>query len=249
MGKLIIVRPVVITSATTTFGIPNVSRLLTPDPKEAVYSVNGTQEIVFDFGGPRLIDTVFLGFTSSLSFSLDWAIPGNGYQSLPTLAPGAISPELIEPTFHAISRLAAPLSIRFLRLTFTAPAAGALVGGVFAAGLSFSPTWGHEYGSGRPIEDTSTVERLFGGGFGINEGVSAGGYQWTWGDLTNSEVRQLYALARYLKTSRSLLMVEDPDQTAGIHERIHWGLFDRLDAYERLQPGASRYAFKIRDWA
>jgi hypothetical protein len=48
----------------------------------------------------------------------------------------------------------------------------------------------------------------------------------------------------------SILVVEDPDQAAtGLNERVHWGLFDKLESYERIAPGATKWTLRIEDWA
>ena len=46
-----------------------------------------------------------------------------------------------------------------------------------------------------------------------------------------------------------MLVVEDPDQTDGLTERVHWGLFRKLDTYERLDPQNTKWSLQIADWA
>lgn len=121
--------------------------------------------------------------------------------------------------------------------------------GVLACGLAFQTEYGEERGGGGIIEDTGTVERLFGGGFGIDEGVATTGYSWTFGDLQDAERRQLFQIVKRLRTTRSFLMVENPAQTDGLNERIHWGLFRKLEAYERIDPRNSKWSLSIWDWA
>lgn len=115
-------------------------------------------------------------------------------------------------------------------------------------GLSFQTEYGEERGGGGIIEDTGTVERLFGGGFGIDEGVATTGYQWTFGDLQDAERRQLFQIVKRLRTTRSFLMVENPAQTDGLNERIHWGNLRKLEAYERIDPRNSKWALSMWDW-
>ena len=116
-------------------------------------------------------------------------------------------------------------------------------------GRSWQAEWGHEWGAGRFIEDTGTAERLFGGGFGIDEGVAAGGYQWTFGDLQPAETEALYQLVKERRTTRTVLVVEDPEQSPGLNERIHWGLFRKLEPFERADPLNTKWSLSVGDWA
>lgn len=247
MGKLAIVRPFPLNALGGT--MPNVARLLTPDPKEAaIDAAGGARTIDIDLGLVRTFDTIFLGFLGSFNFTLSYGSAGYAEVNLAnTLRSDLIAPELADPIRHAVAVLAAPVNGRYIRISGAFPAGFTI--GVLAVGLSFQAFWGHEWGAGRPVEDTGTAERLIGGGFGINEGVRVGGYQWTFGDLTDAETRQLYTIARDRGTTRSVLVVEDVDQSVGLHERVHWGLLDRLEAYERTHPGNTRWNLRVRDWA
>jgi hypothetical protein len=141
------------------------------------------------------------------------------------------------------------VSARYIFVTLTATGGTALQIGVFAAGLAFQPTFGREYGSGRVVTETGAKERLLSGAFGINAGVRAGGYQWTFGELTDAEVETLYDRLFEIGETVSCLMVEDPDVHAYRNARIHWGLLGKIEAYERFAPGASRWSLRIEDWA
>jgi hypothetical protein len=243
-------RPLPATISTVSGTPSNLANLLTPDPKEvATFNSGVTWSFDLDLGAVKSVDTAFLGYMSG---------PAPFFVSFGTAQGGAdvaqivVTPQastLVEPIYHGAYVLNAPVNARWIRFSPTVVPAVAGTLGVAAVGLSIQPTWGHEFGSGRPVEDTGTVERLFSGGFGIYEGVRVGGYQWTFGDLSDAEIQALYALARDRGTTRSVLVIEDPDQTDGLNERVHWSLFDRLEVYERQAPGASRYAFKVRDWA
>lgn len=252
-------------------GATTPENLLTFNPKE-IAIIPGAAPAVnldIDLGGLVDIDTFFLGYLTPL-FPWQYAQNNTG----PTVAvytgvnaqgetlrvannivffqtpTGVANP--IER--HYFAQLAAPVTARYVRFNVNAQTSGGANGlhlnvGALAIGKAFTMTWGHEWGAGRPVEDTSEVERLFGGSFGINEGVTASGWQWNFGDLTDAETRELYALVRRRGISKTLLVVEDPEVTVGLNERCHWGLFDRLEPYERIAVGATRYGFRIRDWA
>lgn len=249
--RLVMMRPVPPASLSVVQNFANSANALTPDPKEVATIAAATTGIVdLDFGAVRSFDTMFAGYLSSNigAVTLQYGL-ATAFESTAVFGLGAQASELVVPDYHRPFVAAAPFNARYLRFSFTVPAGAPGTVGVLAGGLSVQPFWGHEFGSGRPIEDTGIVERLFSGGFGIYDGVRVGGYQWSFGDLSDAELAKLYALARDRGQTRSILVIEDPDQTDGLNERTHWSLFDRLEAYERQVPGASRYAFKVRDWA
>lgn len=248
VGMITLLRPLTATVSASS-GVTNPSRALTPDPKEAAFWSGGAGSITLDLGAATPVDTVFVGYTVPANMGVATSVDGSSFTALPgaTLRSDDIAPDLITPIYHAVAIASAPVSARYVRIdgTFTANSPV----GVVAVGKAFVPTWGHEWGAGRPIEDTGSAERLIGGGFGIEEGVRAGGYQWTFGDLTDDEVRSLYAFFRDRGTTRSFLLIEDASRTAGLHERIHWGLAARVETYERLAANLNRYGVAIRDWA
>lgn len=247
--KIAIVQPLAFTITGST-NVTNVSNLLTADPKEAATITSGTTGTVdIDLGSNQSIDSALAGFLSSNITNLTVTY-GTVTPTDSTLAAafGGQSSVLKAPTFHRPFVANASVTARYLRFSIVSPTSAGTVG-VLAVGLSVPITWGHELGGGRPIEDTGNAERLLSGGFGIYDGVRVGGYQWTFGDLFDTEVEALYGLSRDLGQTRSVLVIEDPTQSSGLNERTHWGLFDRLETYERGLPGASKYAFKVRDWA
>jgi hypothetical protein len=246
--KIAIVRPLPFTIPSA--NITNSGNLLTPDPKEVATQGAGSAAFVdIDLGATFSIDSFFVGYLSSNMGSVDISY-GTASSTTNSLATVAVQSSVLPaPDRHRAYVHTSAVSARHIRFSFPSPGGSAGTLGVLAVGLSVPITWGHEYGAGRPVEDTGIAERLFSGGFGIFEGVRVGGYQWTFGDLLDGEVEALYALQRALGITKSVLVIEDPTQSDGLNERTHWSLFDRLETYERGVPGASRYAFKVRDWA
>lgn len=248
MAVVAIVRPLPISAIGGTF--PNVSRLLTPDPKEAaITSGSGTATIDIDLGASVSFDTIFVGYTSAAAADVLTATYGTSAYT--TTAWGsniaAADSQLLTPIRHFYSKRASPVTARYIRLTGTFTAGYSI--GMACVGLSFNPQYGHEYGGGRGVISTGTAERLFSGGFGIDEGTTAGMWQFTLGDLQPAEVRQLYAIARDRGETKSLLVVEDPDAGSDLAERCHWGIFRKIEAYERLDPANTRWSFTVEDWA
>ena len=248
MGALTLVKPIAYVASGSMAGA---ERVATPDPKEAaVAGGGGARYIDLDFAQPATFDTIFVGYTN---------LPATGAGSLITVQAGNATPtDAWLGSFasapgdgggpqHILCGVAVQTS-RYLRISQQDMPAGAVIG-VVAVGLAWRPTWNMEWGSGRPIDDTSTVERLFGGGFGIDAGTVFTGLDWTFGDLLDVEVRQLYRIVRQLGKARSLLVIEDPDPTDGLNERLHWSLFAKLDKFERNAPENTRWAFSVTDWA
>ncbi len=252
MGKLMILRPYALGNINSAPAVANLSRMLTPDPKEAVFLPAGNISINFDIGSVATVDTLFLGFTGSAAWTASYSVEGVNFTAVPggsVLRSDLVAPYLWSPVRHAIAVLPAAVTARYITISSAAALPANFPISILAVGNRLQSFWGHEWGAGRPIEDTGTAERLFGGGFGINEGARVSGYQWTFGDLTDQEMLDLFALAKDRGTTRPVLVIEDPDQTVGLHERIHWGLLDRLEAYERTHPGNTRWNLRIRDWA
>jgi len=232
-------------------------RVLAPDPKEAFMFPASQDEyyIDIDLGVAMPVDSVYVGYHNSVATNQMIAL-----QTLGNFADLPINATVIEPTsliplglglpYHSFMRAEGPSVGRYWRFIIRNRGDNPpLTVGVLALGLTWQAQFGHEWGAGRTIEDTGSSERLFGGGFAIDDGVAAGGYQWTFGDLQPDEVRRLYQIVKDRRTTRSLLVVEDPDQTDGLNERIHWGLLRKLDAYERLDPLNTKWSLQIGDWA
>lgn len=250
MGSLSIMQPLAIAASSSPHYADTFRRLFTADPREGFVFPVGTTYFDVDFGRNVTIDQVYLGYHNAPANSTVQAevIPGLGEAMTGLIYNMSAVGIGRGPLLHHFRKLDAPVTLRYMRFVVSTPTVP-FAAGVFAAGLGFQAKYGTEYGAGRLVTDTGTAERLFGGGFAINEGVSAGGYQWTFGDLEADEIRNLYILMRAIKTTRTALVVEDPDFSDGLTERIHWGLFAKFDAYERFAPGATRWSLRIDDWA
>jgi len=249
MGLLTIVKP---ERPIAIIGQAGLARLLTPDPKEAV--VTAGNSIALDFGREVTVDSAFMGYHTATD-GQQWAVvpvnAANESVAIPALVPTRpLQTQGSGPPYHAFYKSEVPRTSRYWRFQTNGGANNTPYSlGTLALGLSFQARYGHEYGAGRMIQDTGIAERLFGGGFGIDDGVAAGGYQWTFGDLQADEIDRLYSIVKDRRSTRSVLVVEDADQTAGLNERIHWGLFQRLDAYERIDPRNWKWALQVGDWA
>ena len=258
-ANLLIMRPLPI-AASASAGGTNPAFCLTPTPKEA-WSIpaNTTATMDLDLGSAQDVDTFFVGYHTAAAISQTWkvearatlggTVTGTPVPTMPLLLDGSDAPT--HGFFRSSTpKISTPVNSRYWRFTFTNPTGQpTLLIPVLALGLSFQPTYGHEYGAGRPIGDTGTTERLFGGDFALDPGAVFGGYSFTMGDLSEVERKALYRYLRKLGTSRSLLVVEDPEVVDELNDRLHWCVFAKIEAYERYGVGVTRWSLKVDDWA
>lgn len=222
-------------------------RLLTPDPKEAFFSSGTSVTVGLDLGASYSLDNFFLGFLSA-NVTAVTVFTGASLGAL-TTNQGAMN---LGPTTarrrHAWLKLGSPVSSRYVSFSVAA-SAGGWTAGVAVAGLALQPTWGHEWGSGRMVDDRSAKQPLFGGGYAIERGARVPGWQWTLGDLTDAELATAFDLLQDVGQSGPVLVSEDPGAAQpALNENIHYGLFDKLEAYERQSPGQSRMSFRLLEW-
>lgn len=254
MANLMILSPAGIDEIAVSRG-SGAANLLTPDPREVwADSTTGTAATIdIDLGAARPIDTVYLGHVRPPAADATWTIQGGtaSYTATTIKASGPLrandatgqAPELSHALWHGD-----PVNVRLIRISVTQPAGDPLTAGVVMAGSAFVPTWNMEWGAGRRPIDLSTVTQLVTGGFGIVEGARKAGFSWTLGDLTDDEVEALYAIAIERGASLPVLVVEDPAATAGLRNRIHYGLFESFRKYERRLPGKTVWELGIEQW-
>ncbi len=255
MANMILVPPLPIAAIGASRG-SGVANLLTADPKEvwADSAVGSAVTIDVDLGGVRVIDTVFLGHVHNSADVAVWTITGgaSGYADAVIKASGLLRVPEAAGSPPAMSHglwFGAPVTLRYLRLSITQPAGSLpLLAGVLLVGRSFQPALNKEFGAGRRIIDTGTATALPSGGYGIAEGARKRAYDWTFGDLTLAEVDALEAVALDRGETGALLGVEDPAQTTGLRNRIHYGLFTRFRAFERRNAVQTRWELGIEEW-
>lgn len=250
---MLIMKPNRASSVTVSRGT-GAANLLTPDPKEVWTdsTVNSDATLDFDFGAVVAWDTVFVGFTNAAA-TAEWGISGGstGYGDTTYLPRTTFraSSDAIGPRYHGFFTRSPTTSDRYMRITLKQFTGNPnLQVGIVAIGASFKPTYNREWGAGRSLIDTGTKQRLRGGGFAIGRGAKVPGYQWVLGDLTEADVQALWALAVDRGETDPIVVVEDPDATAGRSERLHYGLFNRLEAYERQDPDLNRWALSMEGW-
>lgn len=237
-------------STISTAGFTNEANAGSVDPKEvAVDSVGGiNRDLILEFSGGVVIDSAFLGAVSAdveVQLSAD-TTDDSLYDTAYATKLAASHKRTAEAPFSYYWQLAGDTVYR-LRFRFVSIPAGFNVG-LARAAETFSPTYGHEWGAGRSLVDTGAATRNKAGGFGIEPGAIAGAWDWTLGDLTDEEVEELYDILRRIGATNPCLVVEDPAETNHLDARIHYGLFQRLEKYERRSVGITRWSLKIEEW-
>lgn len=255
MSNMLILRPASIAALSVSRG-SGAANLLTADPKEvwADSTVNSAVNIDIDFGASVSIDTVFLGHIQAPAAGASWTISGGAaaYTTTTLKASGALRvPDAAgqAPGMSHAFWTGTAVAIRYLRLSLMQPAGNPpLQAGVVMAGKAFRPIWNREWGGGRRVIDMGTKTPLPSGGFATLTGGRKAAFSWTFGDLTDEEVDELYALLLDRGETSPVLVVEDPDATVGLRNRLHYGLFDRFEAYERQAVGKTRWSLGIEQW-
>jgi len=259
MSNLLILDPIDldpgwITASSAAAGFP-ASQLANPDPLVIWQSAaGGSLTLDIDLQADTAVDTVYLGYTLPVS-DATWEIRGataaqtTGYLTDPGAVMMAVDDlvltEAITP-YHAFWT-GTERTIRYLRINITNTGT-AFEAGVVLAGKAWRPTWNHEWESGRSLTDLSIKERMPSGNLTVDTRGIVGDWRWTLGDLDDAEVRQLWAILKRHGASRPLLVVEDPDDTAGLNERLHYGVMSDLQRFSRTETQKTKWEFTFEDW-
>jgi hypothetical protein len=264
MASLIILAPIAASSVAISRGAGG-DRLLTSDPKEAWFdsAVGSAVTLTLDLGSVQSVDSLFLG-SSNAADAATWAISSG--VAAPTETSWIAATRMSAPyrrigkprmsffrrgSIVAGAFVTAPISARYIRATLIQPAGSPpLTIGNMAAGLAFQPLYGNEYGSGRATIDTGNREGLVGGGFGALIGVRKKAWSGQLGDLLDAEVDRLDDIFEDKGSTIPIVFIEGTEEIASVpqQEQIHWGLFQKLEAYERQAPAVTRWAISIEEW-
>lgn len=248
MSGVLIIKPELFGALPAAAG-SGASNLITPSPKEVWVAPNANPvEIRIDMGIPVSIDSFFLGYTNAAA-DADWAIysntaPGAGHVALHSGKMRAA--DSLGPRHHAFRRLAAPATSRYFSIALYQSGATPIYVGNLILGRAFEKF--RERGEDRTIIDTGSRQDLPDGGFNIGDGVVKSQFSFSFVDLTDAERNALYAIKRDRGLRKPVLVVEDADLAAGQNEAIHYGVFERFQPYERVNPRKSRWAGSILDW-
>jgi hypothetical protein len=257
MSSLLMFKPIFPVAIKKLSGGAEQPNLMTPDPKE-VSSINSNAAWSFylDYGAPVTLDTWLAGYFTPIetgghinNVQTTTAYDDTGLAGVPSVPDSGDVLTVTGRRRVSFWRALAPTTSRYWRIRISQTTASAVTNfGLLLGGLAIQPAWGHEWGAGRQPLDMSNVAPLRGGGFGIERGARKSAWQFTCGDLTDAEVQALHAMAEDIGISSPVVVCEDPDMTDGLNERLHYGLFDRPEAYVRESPGQTRWSFRVQEW-
>lgn len=255
MSRLLIVQPLPIAAIAASRGV-GAANLLSPDPKEvwADDAVGASASIVVDLGALRTIDTVFLGFVEPPAAGATWSVKANSGSGADfwLQTETALRVTDVAGTFPARTHalwFGAARAVRVLTIFLDQPVGSPpLTAGVVVIGKAFVADLGQEWGAGRQPIDSGTVTELPSGGFAVVEGARKARFSWTFGDLSQAETDQLEQIALALGETAPGLVIEDADRTAGLNNRIHYGLFEKWNQFERRNRRQTRWEVGIKQW-
>jgi len=218
------------------------------DPKEVI-SGSDTAYLDLDLGAAYDLDTFFAGFLSGTpNLNLVQVFYGSTLGSRTTnIGTSLTLGGTTSKRRHAFIKLAATINTRYPSFRFGLSAPAAWTAGILAVGDSLQPAWGHEWGAGRSVDDRSPKDTLISGGFGVDKRAVVPQWGFTCGDLTDAELAALWDMVADVGASSPVVVAED-GSTTDPNNAVHYGLFERPEAYERLIPGASRWSFKVTEW-
>ncbi len=247
MPGLLINKPISFVAAAA--GWTGVANLDTKSPREICVAPGvGAQSIEVDLLVDQDIDCFFLGATNARADAV-WTIqtiagPGGAVTATHVNAQTMRLAGNIRSRYHCLVRLAAPVAGRYFRITINQPTTVFEIGRLVVS-LAFD--WPYALGGGRAPVDTSRVVALPDGGFGVDEGVVKAMFQWRFLDLSPAALAKLWQIVEELGESRTLVVVEGPDYPP-LATSVHYGLFRRLEAFEREDPAQTKWAMTVEEW-
>lgn len=249
MAGMSILRPEAIAAISTPSSGTGAANLLTASPREVWQTASGVSHSFWiDLGSAISFDTIYLGasdVTAGASWSVYTSVSIGGSTSL--VATGAFRlPAASGPRFQSILTTGAAVSARYIQIAISLPTAQAIQIGLLALGKVF--THAYAYGAGRPLIDTARRTDLIDGGFGIEGGVIKSGFRWRFIDLVTSEIDALFSLARDRGNSKPIIVVEDNTATLPPDGSVHYGLFDKFEAFERADAKDTTWALSMTEW-
>lgn len=251
MSGVLIIKPEPFAALSATGGA-GVGNLATPDPKEVWVAPNADVHwIDIDMGRELAIDSIGLAYTNA-TVDAQWAvhaIHAMGDQGTPIAGTAWMTmraADSLGPRHHAFVRLPQPFTSRYFRVFVDQGGATPLYAGALV--LGFALELYRERGADRNLIDTGIRNDRPDGGFNIGDGVVKTQFAFSFIDLTDAERNRLFAIKRDRGLRLPVLVVEDADLTEGQNEAIHYGVFERFQSYERINPRKTRWAGSVLEW-
>lgn len=249
-GKLQVIEPLSYTATSSNGSDTGLANLSSKDPKEVFQAAStASRNIFIDAGASVTLGGVFIGYTNAVGATAqvfkDTGASGAG-------AVAVTDAEDLRPSDCKTVRSNlwlpfTPDSSRYWHVALSSNSA-ALQIGALVIGNPFEADWDKEMGHGRRIVDTSRVQRLLSGGFGVEDGAKLAAFKWVFGDLTDAELEEFWGIAVSVGRSNPLVVVEREGATQGASEQVHYGLFQNFEAFERRDPDATKWALEMEEW-
>lgn len=246
-----IIRPLIISAISTNTGVSSIANVLTTSPREVWVSdaAVGSVTIYFDLGSPQSFDTVYVGnhnLPANATFSFG-STTAMGVAPVAWLASGAIRlPNADGPRYQSVfaSGLTAPARYFCMYIEYS-PAQIVQIG-TLVIGQSFRHPYA--YPAGRQLIDTSRRADLVDGGFGVEDGAVKSAFKWRFTDLTDARRDALWTLISNRGIRRPVIVIEDVSVTPPPEPSVHYGLFDKFEAWERANPVDTIWALSMTEW-
>ena len=244
-----IIRPLTIAAVAVNIGETSKGNLLTPSPREVWVTPSTTSLVIdIDLGSIQSFDTIYLGGhnlpadahwicgpSSALGADVSWESSGMAR------LPGAEGPR-----YQLIMARATTAPSRYLRLYLTFDTAQACEFGALVVGQSLRHPYA--YSSGRQLIDTTRRSDLFDGGFGVEEGVIKSSFKWRFVDLDATKRDALWSLVSNRGINKPVVVIEDVSAAPPPEASVHYGLFDKFEAWERANATDTVWALSMTEW-
>jgi hypothetical protein len=240
-------------TVTASSGVGGVN-LQYPDPKAVWAFTGGSGSVTIDLGADTLIDTVFMGY-ATLPIGASWTIT-YGTAAVPGLA--AVlqaastfwsAPDAFGSRVHGFFyKVDAPVTARYLTISITGAGISEVQIGTLCVGASLRFQWGIEWDNLHKVIDLGERTELISGGFGIRLGAKVRAKHYPFGDITDEELQALDRIEMDVGRTKPIVVVSDYARTAGLNERITYGVFDSLEDRGRKGVNFARWAMKVLEW-
>jgi hypothetical protein len=245
-----ILAPLPISAMAVSSNNASAPNMLTPSPREvwASASITGV-DIDIDFGSAVQFDRIYIGgsnmpadigatFNRATGMGAGFTFEGSAAAIRLSSSDG--------PRHQAIVTRPAGPATRYYRLTLNWSVAQSLEIGVLAIGSMF--THPYAFGSGRIPIDMSRVSDLQDGGYGIDEGAMKTGFRWRFIDLDDAKRELLWSLVSRRGISKPVVVIENTTATPLTDAAVHYGRFEKFEAWERANAIDTVWALSMVEW-
>lgn len=244
-----IINPIAISATDVNSGAASKGNLLTAPPRE-VWATGSISVLAIDvdLGSAQTFDTIYLG-NHNLPADATWTFgPSTGLGTgVSWETSGSVRlPGSTGPRYQTVITRTATSAARFFRIYIAFSSAQVCEIGVLAVGQALRHSYA--YSSGRQLIDTTRRTDLFDGGFGVDHGAVKAAFKWRFVDLDPSTRDLLWSLAVNRGIARPVIVIEDGASLPPPEASVHYGLFDKFEAWERANPADTVWSLSMTEW-